>query len=57
MATALVSGIECAILTNSTSNGPIVTRPPCGTSCSGTSFRQGVSASFSFSIAIGKRVA
>ncbi len=31
MASAWLSGIECATGTNSTSNGPMVTRPPLGT--------------------------
>ena len=37
MASAQLSGMECAMAMNSTENGPISTLPPCGTTLIGTS--------------------
>ena len=49
-ATANESGIECAIFTISTENGPASKVPPASTSSTGTSFRR-CSSSFERTIA------
>ena len=54
---ALISGIECARLTNSMSNGPTLKREPSGTSVIGIFSASPYSASFDFSMPAVKGVA